>query len=181
MANSWCNANCPIDCDDTLIVVPDFGCETPNNEEVTELFWSNSALVSGLVTEWSTRLSNSVAGTANTIRSLKISGNIPRVDPAFKTSKKGASVPQETEKVLTFTYEDDKDSAFAFFKTIECGMTKLFWFRSGPHIYGKLIGIYGTLIASYEINNESDLMAHNWQMQFRFKSKCFPDRDLAVI
>ena len=182
MANNWCPTNCPVDCDDTLVVVPDFGCEQPNNENITEVFYSNSALVTGLLTEWNERLSNTVTPSiATTIRSIKMEGDLPRVDPAFKTSKKGATVPLEVEKIITFTVEDDKDSVFAFFSTLQCGMTKRFWFRSGGHIYGGLDGIYGTLLAGYEINSESDLMAHNWQVRFSFKSKCFPPRVAAVI
>lgn len=182
MANNiFTPVNCPIDCDDTLIVVPDFGCEEPNNDNVTELFWSNQALTTGLVTEWNTRLSNSSQASPNTIRSLKISGNLPRVESAKKTSKLGSSIPLEAESVLKFTYEDDKDSAFEFFYTLQCGMTKRFWLRSGKHIYGGLSGIHGTLSSTYEINDESDLMAHNWLMNFSYKAKVFPPRTLAVI
>jgi len=179
--NSWCGSNCPVDCDDTLIVIPDFGCETPNNDQITEIFWSNTPLEDGDLTEWNARLSNSATATTGTMRSLKVLADLARVEAAFKTSKLGSSIPLETEKIIAFSYEDDKDSAFDFFKTLQCGLTKLFWFRSGGHIYGGLSGIYGTLLANYEINSESDLMAHNWALQLRFKSKCFPDRVVAVI
>ncbi len=182
LENDWCNSlMCPIDCDDTLVVVPDFGCEAPNDEKITEVFYSNTSLVSGNLAEWNSRLSNSATATIGTIRSIKMEGDLPRVDPAFKTSKRGSSIPQAVDRIITFTIEDDKDAIFNFFANFQCGMTKKFWFRSGGHIYGGNSGIYGTLISSYEINSESDLMAHNWQVQFRFKSKCFPARTVAVI
>lgn len=181
MANEWCSVNCPIDCDDTLTAIPDFGCESPNDEQITELFYSNSPLVSGNITEWNNRLSNSSADSGQAIRSLDVLANLPRVDPAFKTTPRGSSLPQPQDRVITFLIYDDKDSAFNYFKTLQCGAKKLFWFRSGAHIYGKLTGIEGTIISSYEINSEGDGMAHSWQIQVRFRSKCFPDRDLAVI
>lgn len=179
--NSWCGTNCPVDCDDTLIIIPDFGCETPNNEQITEIFWSNTPLTAGDLSEWNTRLSNTATATTGTIRSLKVKMDLPRVDQAFKSSQNGSRIPIETEKVASCSVEDDKDAAFNFYKTLECGMTKLFWWRSGGHIYGGLSGIYGTLGANYEINSQSDLMAHNWLLQLTYKSKCFPERTVAVI
>ncbi len=181
MANEWCGVNCPIDCDDVLTVIPDFGCESPNNEQITELFYSNSPLVSGNLTEWNNRLSNSSTDSGQAIRSLDVLANLPRVEPTFKTSAKGSALPLPVDRVITFTVEDDKDPAFNYFKTLQCGAKKLFWFRSGGHIYGKLTGIEGTIISTYEINSDSEQMAHNWQIQVRFRSTCFPDRDIAVI
>lgn len=179
--NDWCGVNCPVDCDDILLIIPDFGCEAPNNERITEVFYSNIPLVSGSLAEWNSRLNNNLAASSGTIRRLAMEGDLPRVDTAFKTTQKGSSAPIAVDRVITFSIEDDKDAVFNFFKTLQCGMTKLFWFRSGPHIYGGLGGIYGTLVTSYEINGDSDLFAHNWQPQLRFKSKCFPDRTVAVI
>ena len=179
--NNWCSVNCPVDCDDTLVVVPDFGCEAPNNDQITEIFYSNQSLETGLLTEWNTRLSNRSTANANTIRSLKMLGDLPHVEPAFKTSRLGASIPIETDKVINYTIEDDKDSVFEFYKQLQCGLTKKFWFRSGGHIYGGLSGIYGTLVGHYGIDSASDLMAHHWKVQLRFRSKCFPDRVVAVI
>lgn len=181
MANEFCSVNCPIDCDDNLAVIPVFGCESPNNEQITEIFYSNSPLVSGNLTEWNNRLSNSSTDSGQAIRSLDTLADLPRVEPAFKTSAKGSALPLPTDRVITFPIEDDKDSAFNYFKTLQCGAKKLFWFRSGGHIYGKLSGIEGTIISTYEINSGSERMAHNWELQVRFRSTCFPDRDVAVI
>ncbi|HSW79968.1 MAG TPA: hypothetical protein VLG47_04285 [Candidatus Saccharimonadales bacterium] len=181
MANEWCSVNCPIDCDDILTVIPDFGCESPNDDEITELFMSNSALSSGNQTEWNNRLSNSSTDSGTAIRSIDCLANLPRVDPVFKTSQKGSRLPQKADRVISFVIEDDKDSAFNYFKTLQCGAKKLFWFRSGGHIYGGLSGIEGTIISSYEINKDSENMAHNWQIQVSFRSVCFPDRVAAVI
>lgn len=181
-ANDWCGANCPIDCDDILLTIPDFGCESVNNDAITEIFYSNSALVSGNLTEWNNRLSNSSTDAGQAIRSLKdITGSLPRVEPAFKTSQRGSALPLPVDRVLTFLIEDDKDPAFNYFKAFQCGVKKRFWFRSGGHIYGKLQGIEATMIATYEINPDSEQHAHNWQLQVRFRSTCFPDRDVAVI
>lgn len=179
--NDWCGANCPIDCDDALFQVPDFGCETPNNDLITEVFYSNTPLATGTLSEWNSRLSNSAANTTGTIRSIGVIASLPRVEPTFKTTKKGASVPLEVEREITFNIEDDKDFTFQFYQKIQCGITKNFWFRSGGHIYGGLTGIYGTLTASYEINEAAEGMAHNWESKLKFKSKCFPDRVAAVI
>lgn len=172
----------PIDCDDVFIVVPDFGCEEPNDEPITELFWSKKPLVSGLLSEWNARLSNSATDTDGIIRSLNgIEGDLKRVEKQFKTSQRGSSRIQDVDRVIPFSIEDDKDPTFAFLKKFEKGITGFFWFRSGGHIYGGLSGIFGTLFSDYEINKDSELMAHNWDMQFRFKSKVFPDRVTAVI
>lgn len=179
--NDWCGASCPGDCATLLIVPPVINCEKLNNDRITELFFSGLPLASGLLTEWNSRFSNVSTATDNTIRSLKMEGDLPRVEAAFKTSRKGGALPLETDKVVTFIYEDDSDPSFNYFKTMQCGMSKLFWLRSGAHIYGGLSGIYGTLVASYEINGDSDAMAHNWLIQIRFRSKCFPDRTAAVI
>lgn len=182
MANDFCTVNCPADCDDILTVIPDFGCESPNDEPITEIFYSRNPLVSGNLTEWNNRLSNSSTDSGQAIRSIQdIEASIPRVEPAFKTTPRGSALPQSVDRVLTFPIFDDKDAAFNYLKQFQCGFKALFWFRSGGHIYGKLTGIEATLIATYEINKEGDGMAHNWQLQVRFKSKCFPDRDLAVI
>jgi len=182
MANDWCGANCPIDCDDNLIVVPVFGCESPNDNAITEIFMSNSPLVSGNLTEWNARLSNSSTDSGTAIRSLTgFDASLPRVDAAFKTTPQGSALPQKTDKVITFPIYDDKDSAFDYYKQFQCGAKKLFWFRSGGHIYGGLDGIEGTIVTSYEINPDGDNMAHNWQVQVRFTSICFPERTAAVI
>lgn len=181
MANDFCAVGCPIDCDDILTVIPVFGCESPNNEQITEIFMSNSPLEDGDVTEWNARLSNSSTDTGEAIRSLETLANLPRVEPTFKTSQKGSALPLPVDRIITFPIEDDKDASFNYFKTLQCGAKKLFWFRSGGHIYGKLTGIEGTIISTYEINSDSELMAHNWQLQVRFRSTCFPDRDVAVI
>lgn len=181
MANNFCAAGCPIDCDDILVVIPAFGCESTNNDQITEIFYSNSPLVSGNLTEWNNRLSNSSTDSGQAIRSLSTMANLPRVEPTFKTSQRGSALPLPTDHVITFPIEDDKDAAFNYFKQFQCGAKKLFWFRSGGHIYGKLSGIEATMISTYEINLDSELMAHNWQLQVRFRSTCFPDRDVAVI
>lgn len=182
MANDWCNVNCPVDCDDVLVVIPDFGCESPNNEAITEIFFSRTGLVSGNLTEWNARLSNSSTDSGSAIRSIAdIIGSLPRVDPTFKTTQRGSALPQEVDRVITFPIEDDKDAAFNYLKQFQCGLKAYFWFRSGSHIYGGLTGIEATLIATYEINPDSEQMAHNWQLQIRFRSKCFPDRTVAVI
>ncbi|CAG5001994.1 hypothetical protein DYBT9275_02782 [Dyadobacter sp. CECT 9275] len=179
--NNWCSANCPVDCDDTLVVVPDLGCEAPNNDEIDTIYWSNQILSEGDVTEWNERLDNSGTAEANTIRSMPVKGSLPRVDPAFKTSQLGTAIPMEVDRVMSFIVEDDKDTTFNFLKTIQCGMSKRFWLKSGGHMYGGLEGIVGTLVSSYEINPDAETMAHNWQVQLRFKSKCFPDRVASPI
>lgn len=184
MANNWCSANCPIDCDDVLATIPAtlIGCETPNDEGVTEVFFSRASLVSGNLTEWNSRLSNSSTDSGTAIRSIKnIEGALPRVDPTFKTSQRGSALPQDVDRVMTFIVEDDKDDSFNYYKALQCGMKAFVWLRSGAHIYGGLSGIEATIISTYEINPDSEQMAHNWQLQVRFRSKCFPDRTIAVI
>lgn len=179
--NNFCPESCPADCTTLLDTVPSVGdCEKVNNEEITELFWSKNPLASGTLTEWNSRLSNTET-TNNVIRRLGVSANLPRVDAQFKTSRKGTRVPLEVDRAITFAIEEDSDAFFEWLHGLQCGQSGLFWFRSGKHIYGGNAGIFGSLISSYEINSESELMAHNWQVSFQFKSKCFPNRDLAVI
>jgi hypothetical protein len=182
MANEWCNTNCPADCDDILVVIPEFGCEAPNDEPITEIFFSRAALVSGNLTEWNARLSNSSTDSGTAIRSIgDIIASLPRVEPTFKTTPRGSALPQLVDWVITFPIMDDKDAVFNYLKQFQCGLKAYFWFRSGGHIYGDLSGIEATLIATYEINPDSDSMAHNWQLQVRWRAKCFPSRVAAVI
>lgn len=183
MANEWCGVNCPIDCDDILTPIPDFGCEAPNDDDISEVFFSRSGFDDiGDLTEWNTRLSNSATDTGDKVRSVKeINGSLPGVDPTFKTTPRGSSLPQETDKVITFSIYDDKDTAFTYWSQFQCGAKVYAWFRSGKHIYGGDSGIESTILSRYEINPESDGMAHAWLVQIRFRSKCFPSRDLAVI
>lgn len=182
MANDWCGPNCPIDCDDILIAVPTFGCEQVNNEGITRILYSNSPLVSGNLTEFNNRLSNSSTDSGQAIRFLNdVSASLPRVEASFKTSQKGSAIPLDGDYVISFPIEDDSDPSFDYFKQFQCGAKKTFWFISGKHMYGGLSGIQATMLASYEINPDSELMAHNWSLQIRFKAKCFPSRTLAVI
>lgn len=179
--NNFCPDGCPLDCDDILAVVPDFGCEQPNDEDISRIYWGNSALETGLLTEMSARVSNSSTSGTDMIRFLDVQGNLPRVDPVIKRSKLGTAAVQEADREITFTFEDDSDNSFALMSGFQCGMTKKFWFKSGKHFYGGLSGIDGTLYTSYEINKGGDLMAHNWAAKIVFKSKCFPSRVAAVI
>lgn len=184
MANNWCGPNCPIDCDDVLAVIPAslLGCETPNDDAITEIFFSRAPLVSGNLTEWNSRLSNSSTDSGTAIRSIKnIEASLARVDPTFKTSQRGSAIPQDVDRIIAFSIEDDKDDAYNYYAAMQCGMKGYFWFRSGPHMYGGLSGIESTLVTTYEINKESEQMAHNWAGQVRFRSTCFPSRTLAVI
>lgn len=179
--NNFCPEYCPVDCATLLATLPSVGdCEKVNNEQITELFWSKNALSSGTISEWNTRLSNTDT-TNNVIRRLEVRANLPRVDAQFKSSVKGTRIPLEVERVISFSIEEDSDAFFEWLHGMQCGQSGLFWFRSGGHIYGGLSGIYGSLISSYEINSEAELMAHNWQVEFQFKSKCFPVRTAAVI
>lgn len=179
--NNFCPDNCPVNCADLLAVVPSLpACETVSNDKITELFWSKSPLSTGDLSEWNTRLSNS-ATTATSIRSLVVEANMPRVDAAFKTSQKGTMVPLEVERVVGFNIEEDSDNYFNWLQELQCGQIARFWWRSGKHIYGGMSGVYGAMVSNFEINDQAELMAHNWDMQVRFKSKCTPPRTLAVI
>lgn len=179
--NNFCPENCPLDCDDVLAVIPDFGCEQPNDEQITAIYFSTKPLVTGNLTEWNTRLSNSDTAV-DVIRYFEgIFANMPHVDPAFKESQRGSRMPQDTSKVLSYVEEDDSDEMHATLKKYECGITGYFWFKSGKHIYGGLGGIYGTLVTVYGIDKESQNMAHNWRVSFSYKSRCSPPRTLAVV
>lgn len=182
MANDFCGGNLAIDCDDILVAIPVFGCEQVNNEGITRILYSSSPLVSGNLTEFNNRLSNSSTDSGQAIRSLEdVVASLPRVEPTFKTSARGTAIPLDGDYVISFPIEDDSDPSFEYFKQFQRGVKKRFWFVSGPHMYGGLQGIDATMLATYEINPDSELMAHNWALQIRFRATCFPPRTLSVI
>lgn len=145
------NPICPVGCASALPVVSFSECSPEVNlSEIQYVYVAKSVAADftdwTVITEWTTRLSQTVVVGDDTIRTLTVIGDKPAPARTEKEISGGRKVSANKTHTLNFTIDETNEINHELLRMLECGGTFKIWYETqGGLLFGGNEGIEASI------------------------------------
>lgn len=179
MANPTCPANC-------AAPLPVFSFTDCNPEVfLSEIEWlllakptATNIADMDVLASWSDRVENSGVATADTIRKIRVTGDMPAAAENEQTISGQRRLVVDRTFTINAEVDETGDVNYQALRELQCGGLMKIWpvTRSG-HIFGGVTGVLATVKTNLSLaRGENEIQKIS--ITATWKSKFFPERDL---
>ena len=126
--------------------------------------------------EWTPRLDDTTTPSANFIRTLTVSADLPVPEQTEITISGNRKVYSPKDFVINVDIDDVTDLNYEFMRTMECGVTVRIWYATEDLIFGGNDGIEAYVKFGYLIERGSDSV-HKISGTITWESQFSPERE----